>query len=378
MSGQYDNALNYYFESFELAQLTADSSVIRQLLMNTGIAYYKLKNYNKALGYYLEYLAFHKDEQSVPTIAFTNISLCYTFLGDFINARVYLQKVMDACAGGCIDQSMMHMAYAKGCLGIRSDRTAEAEANFLASYELAKGDLDDRMQLDNIYYLSGIYMEQNRFTEASTYLQKGERVINTGSPYNLEALKIYTRLYQFYSLVKDPNRVSYYQGKYIALRDSIYNERLTTNLMRIESEFEQRGNVQLIAKQTTVLELQAEVIEKQRLLTVATALLGIISLAFLILSYKNIRQKRELNLLLQKKVEERTLELQKSRDELIGALTEKEIKISRVYQEIRETMNSIIGLCTVGMSETTDPKASRYFKKIMDATNTLFSRQWCC
>jgi tetratricopeptide (TPR) repeat protein len=95
--GEFDKALGYYFETSEAASKMNDMEYVAISLKNIGITYYKLKDYGKALPFMLKS---YSTEQllNIRNVATPmNISLCYTNLGDYENARLLLRESISIC-----------------------------------------------------------------------------------------------------------------------------------------------------------------------------------------------------------------------------------------------------------------------------------------
>ena len=138
----------------------------------------------------------------------------------------------------------------------------EAKAYFRKSYNASKEKNDTRFQLDNIDYLAQIYIKKGEWDQALALLKKAESVILDGSSYNLETIKIYAQFSKAYRQKGDFQKTALYQEKYIALKDSIYSEELTTNLMKVEADYLERENKAKIAAQEQVLLLNREIIKQ--------------------------------------------------------------------------------------------------------------------
>lgn len=368
---QYDKALYYNLQTYELGKQTNDAEFMALGLNNVGVTYYKLKEYRKGLHFMNKALDVLTGLQDFKPMTLVNISLCYFNLNDFMNAEKSAQQSLATCGSNCQDRELMHIRYATGSIAFGLKNFEKAESDFLVSYNFSKALDNRRMQFDNIYYLARICMSQKRMREALYYLDEADKKIEQGAPFNLEKLKIYSSLIELHSLLKDYKKVAHYQGKYIHLKDSIYDEALTTNLMQIESDYQERGNQAKIAEQNEVLNLKEEIINRQSILNIMTGLLAIITFTFLIFIFRSLKFKKHLNHLLENRIEERTRELHLSRDELLTALKEREIMIHRASDGIKETISTVKGLCFVGIKESVDPTARSYMDKISHENNQL-------
>ena len=369
----YDQALNYYFKTFELANQLKDTSYIVMSLNNIGITYYQLRDYKKSLQFLTRSLKAGNTSKINGYNTLLNMSLCHSQLKNFPMAEIYVQKSLKICGSNCSNNVMMHIRFARGFILLGTNQYNKAEIEFIKSYAYAKEINDSRIQLDNIIGLTEIYIKQHRFKLAAYYLGEAEKLIMDGSSFNMELIKIYNQLYEMHSLLGNIKKVAYYQGKYIQLRDSIYNEALTTNLMKIESDYQERENNAKIVAQSEIILLKEEIIERQRILNLIVGFLIFISIVFLIFVFRNLQLKKNLNRILDKKIEERTRELVLSRDELLKTLQERDHRIHRASEDITETINTIKGLCLNGMKEFSDPSLHVYMDKIGKTSHHLAS-----
>ena len=117
--------------------------------------------------------------------------------------------------------------------------------------------------------------------------------------------------------------------------------------------------------------MKVEIMNRQSILNILIGLLVIITFAFLIFIFRNLKFKKHLNNLLENRIEERTRELHLSRDELLTALKEREIMMHRVSDSIKETISTVNGLCFVGIKESVDPTARFYMDRISNENNQL-------
>jgi tetratricopeptide (TPR) repeat protein len=227
---RYDIALRYHFQNLELIKKHGTDADMSSAIHNIGLLYYKMKDYNKALTYYKTALELKKEINGSEGLLI-NISLCYAYKNDFLKAGDFVSKALAACGQNCSEYIISNAYFNFGVIAFGLEHLAEAETQFLASYDIAKKIKDERFQLDNIVYLSQICIQRNEITLAENYLRKADDLMASGTPYNLELSKIYHRLFTLYNIKKDFKRSARYQLKYIQLKDSIYNEEHTRNLM---------------------------------------------------------------------------------------------------------------------------------------------------
>ena len=367
-TGRYDMALKFCFKNLDMAIQLRDKELIGSAYHSIGIAYYKLTDYQQALDYYIKSYQLHQFFQETTFYTLTNIGLCYAHLGDFPTARFYVERSLKDCGQNCPKKYQINIDYAFGLIDQREGLLISAENHFLKSYSFSKMVNDSRFALDNIYLLSEIYIQKKEFNKAEFYLKEAEKIIKRHIPFNLEMIKIYSRSSELYVRINNFQKASFYQAKYIELKDSIYNEQLTTSLMKIEAEYLERNNVAKIATQNEVILLKEKIIDRQGILNFLTGLLGLITLTFAIFIYRSYRQRKKMNVILEQKIKKRTQELELSRNELLTAIKERDLVIGRVAEGVSETINTIKGLCLTGGKEVSDPVACSYMERIDKTT----------
>ncbi len=370
--GQLDKALAKFIKAFELAQEEGDSLYLPMTLGNIGLTYYQLEDFRKALTYLLKGVEMSRSmKRPVDYFLFVNISLCYSQLEEFSKAEVYLTKTIKECERQPSDKAMMHTKLASGFLLKRLKRYDQAVDQFLSSYSLAQKINNTRIMLDNLFILAEVFIDKNELKKAGFYLQMAEKIISKGAPFPQTIMQIYSRQSGIYMKMGKYRDLANSQRKYIQLRDSIFNADLTTRLMTAEAEFRERENKAKIEAQSEIILLKEEAITRQQRLNLITELLGVITLVFSIFLFLNFRRKKRLNILLERKIRERTLELELSRDELLKVIREKEMKISRATGVIADSVSTIEGLCVTARKETSDPVTRSYLRMILKTSDRI-------
>lgn len=370
---QYDKALNTFFEALAVNQQSQNTDEIESLLINIGLVYYKLKNYDKSLVYWQECLTSksNRNDHFELSLLLINIALSYAYKNDLENAKHYIGLAIEECAGECSPRLKVASTFCLGIIHFNSNNFHEAEMQFLKSYRFAEDKKNTRYQFDNVDYLTQISIRRNKFYQAIEYLKEAEKLIKEGVPYNLEVIKIYAQFLKVYSLTKNYKEAAYYQQKYIQLKDSIYSEELTANLMKVEAEYQERENKAKITSQNYLLVLKEQVIANQNLLNVAVFSMVIVLVVLAVILFRSNRQRKAINRLLELKVKERTKTLEMDQAELIKACKERDLLLERTVEQVRTSVVSINGICINGLIVPGDVKALRYFKEVEETSNSL-------
>lgn len=250
----YDKALEFFLESLELRKKHGDSLEISIALQNVGFVFYQLEEYNKALFYFDQALMMRRylDNRYDLDVLLINMSLCYLYQNNIDKAQKFLKEAVSTCKNQCSDFFLSQVELTVGLIMMKGNNLSGAEEKFLNSLSLAKKVGHERLQLDNIISLTEIYCLKNNLHAAEKYLKEAEFLINSGSPFNREIIELYKLMITVYKRSKDFEKVMHYQSKYISLKDSIYSKELTTNLMKLETDFVERENIAKIASQNKI------------------------------------------------------------------------------------------------------------------------------
>jgi len=363
---QFDNALRYHLMTLDIARKIGDKGFEAAGLMNIGLCYYKLKDYSKALPFMLEGYRMSDSLGVALFIDPMNISLCFSYLKDFDSARKYLAKSLDHCGPACSPFAKLHIFYTSGCIWFGAGDAVRAEDNFLASLTLAEELGDDRMYLDNICMLTEIQVRQGDWEEAGRYLKKAEGMIDAGIPFNLERIKVYAQLGNLYLKLEDYKRATYFQSLYISLRDSIYDEAVTTSLMKIEADHRNQQNQIKIASQKAIILDKDQLIRTQTFMNVIAGILSAATMASLIFLFRIYKRKRDLNALLEQRVRLRTADLENEVGALVKLLKERELEMSKIKSAVSQTVGTMKGISKVLSLALTDHERNLCLARLND------------
>ena len=375
LEARYDIALKYHYESLEIRESLGDKFEISIALTNIGVAYYKILNPDRALAYYDRALNLKREINNTfdLDILLLNIALCHTARGDFATARKFIDEAFSVCNNDCSDHFLTTAFLHLGLTSFEEGNFSESEEYLVKSFSLAKRNEDIRFQFDNISLLTEIYIKRNQITLAEKYLEEAEKLTDTDGRYRRELSEIYFQFAQLYNKSKDLKRKVYFQDKYIALRDSIFNEEVTANLMKAESGYIERESRARIEAQNKIMALNNEIMVRQRIANVAIGVVALFGILLAIMFARRNKAKQLANRILDEKVTERTRELQINQDALERAWNERDLLIHRVSTDIQSSIATIKGLCFLGQHEVDHAKMEDYWTRIGSTSERLSS-----
>jgi len=383
---EYDKALEINFKTLTLREEDKDVEEISVSLNNIGLVYFKLKNYPKALEYYERALKSIEasDNKGFLDRQLINIALCYNQLKNFEESQRFFKRAFSICGNGCSDQVKIEGQFGLGVANYGMHKNDEAEKHFLASLDIAKQVHNKRFQAENLVYLGRISIRQGRYDEAKLLLSQTEFIADS-SGYNQLLIDTYREFSKLYSSSKDFEKVSFYQERYINLKDSLLGEELVKNVAKIQTNFEERVNIATIAE-------KEEDLARQRNLNIAIGLIAVLAglLVFVLYRSNSITRRvnsalsdakavietqnhrlQNINRELDAKVKEKTADLQKANEDLdkankalVRVNDELDNFIYKTSHDIRGPLASLKGICSVALMDVKDPLALDYLTKL--------------
>ncbi len=374
----YDKALEYHFKSLIAREAEGDKEGIAISLNNIGLVYYKLKNSEKALEYYDRALKTKEEINDSYEIGnlLVNMGLCYNQLSNFEEAKKFIKQGLGLCDDQCSEQVIIMSEFGLGSSFFGLGNLEEAELHFLKSLDYAKKYHDKRHHVENLISLSRIRLQEGNKEAALMFLGEAETIAK-GTGYDEMLIDIYKRYSTVLNSMQDYKSASFYQNKYIQLKDSTYSEQLIKNLAKVQTNYEERENIKTIAEKNAVLALKEETLKRQRAETQYAIIVSVLVFILAILMLILFRITRKANARLEERVDARTKELNDTIETLAKVNGELDNFIYKTSHDIRGPLASLKGICNVAIMDVRDDVALNYLQKLdvtADRLNTILTR----
>ena len=386
IQAEYDKALDIHLQSLILREEDGDKSQISISLNNIGFVYFKMKNYEKALDYYYRSLQLKNETNDSYDLdrLLINIGLSNVHLHNFKKANEYIRKGLAQCGKNCDDQIIIEGQFGLGVACYNEIKYDSAKGRFGESLRVAIKSGNKRFQAENYVYLGRIAIKENDSLNAKKYLLLSEDIAHQGG-YNQLLMDTYKQFYLLYNQIRDFENGSIYQNKYITLKDSLIGEELVKNVSRIQTNYEERDNLNII-------KLKEEDLARQRNLNIAIGLIAVLAglLVFVLYRSNSITRRvnsalsdakgvietqnhrlQNINRELDAKVKEKTADLQKANEDLdkankalVRVNDELDNFIYKTSHDIRGPLASLKGICSVALMDVKDPLALDYLTKL--------------
>lgn len=388
----YDRALDYHFQSLLIREREGNKEELSIAYNNIGAVYFKLKDFEKALEYFkrshetkLEAKDFYDLDRCL-----INIGLCYNELNNFDEAINYLKKAFELCKDECSDDIMIEGHFALGRIYEALGQDDDSKQEYSIAYDKAVKVKNREFWAESLIGLSHLSYKKGDYETCLKHLKEAELALEN-SPFQDIRIIVYNEFFKIYKAMADFENASLYQGKYIELKDSVYNGELIKNLAKVQTNYEERENIATIAA-------KEEALERQRRLNLAIVIIAVLAALLIFVLFRSNQIKKRVNTALtdaksiienqnkqltslnrnlEKMVDARTVELQVANEALKRVNDELDNFIYKTSHDIRGPLASLKGMCNVAIMDVKDQLALSYFMKL-DATaerlNTILTR----
>lgn len=254
----YNKALQYLNTSLQLTDKN-DYNNLKDIYVNSGVAYDHAGNYKKAIEYYKKAIPHIVKSKNYNSLAmnYHNMASAYSELKDLKSAEYYSLKALE---------------FQKKSGSIRT----------LAIVTLALGD---------------VYTDMGKLDKSKKYLDicgKAARELKT--PYYIQ--NYYTEYYQWLKKKGNYKLATVYSDSLLAITDTIYSEEMLQATSEVEAKFENNLKSKEIQLLKVQKQLQDSEIKKNLTWRYVLLLITILCLVIIFILYRNYKLKQKANLLL--------------------------------------------------------------------------------
>lgn len=303
----YEKALEYYFTALRIYEGLDSESGMAVVMNNIGLVYQYQGDYELAQRYHFRSLDIKQKLNDIKGMAFSynNLGLVYQSKGDLDTALTYAFKSLEIREQLADQRELANVCTNIGYIYFLKNEHLKAQSYMNRAIELYR-EVDDKSGITTVFhYLGKVYLQDNQLTNARLYFQQSLEIAS-----QISFNRMITENYQHLSLVMarlNNFKEAYdYQGKFLALKDSFYNEdsRRKVYEMQLLYERERReSDDQLLRKneQITVLSSQKHRVIRNGLIigvTLVLVLVFVIYNRFLVASRSNAlleKQKEEIS-----------------------------------------------------------------------------------
>lgn len=366
---RYDKALELSYESLALREEDGDSAEIGIALSNIGTLHYKLNDYKVSLEYLNRGLKLLQNDSSALKIQLGTIGAVYCDLGLYKQAIQNYKKAIEIELSGTerasLAQTYCGLARSYFKFGIMDSASHFAQ---LGTKQATLMHNIWPMTIGNLL-LSRIALLANNFADSQYFLDKADKA-SGNSDFPFLKLQVLRQKMMYSAKLMGSDESFIYLERYLRCNDSLFHGEAERRILAVQIKQSQKENKLKIKTQADILDLQKQMLTKQRWFI--ALVLGLLALV-LVLAVELYRAKvktESINKLLDIRVVERTMELGHQRDRLQHFIDEEKILKQRLIREVLSQTNTLTGLLHLGIVDR-GPNVEQYLKTASDIAGQI-------
>jgi len=288
--GEYESALDYYQLSARESGAIKDTLGLANSYNNMGEVYKKIQDYQKSIELLNIALQWQKKIKIPYGIAYYNIGENYLLMNRLPDAIDYFNRSL---AQSLAENDIRTLAYTYQGLGLikyKEEEYYQALAYFTKAEKLWKSQGEIRTLIQIYQNFGDTFVKLKQFDKGKEYVNQAIQLATQIQAADLQVSN-YHKLANLYQASGEFEKAVIVLQKYGAIKDSIYNQKKTEQIARLQAMFETEErdieNQQLKAEQSE----KSEQIRIQQLLLLAISI-GLVIAG--VLSWVLLRQRKQI------------------------------------------------------------------------------------
>ena len=340
--GDSEKALAHLQRSLRIAEALNDTLGQCFSLINIGHIHHSNQDFDEATAYYLAGVEIGKTstDPMVQAVAYKKLGLCFADMGEYEKAieNYELGYTIAEKAG---DKNLMSAIKLKmGFVHLDKGLEELAVQYAISAIQIAADAGDNEMLVSHYHDLANIYHTVGLFEQS---LESNQLSLQLAKKFGLKKLEksIYHQLSATYAELKDYKKAYEYHQMYSMLGDSLLSKAKMQHIAELEKKYQTEKKEDENTFLKVLQKEQNATIKKQQSLALALGVIALLlgGLGFTI--YRAYRSKNASHLLLERKVEERTQELQRLNNNLKKSNDELERFAYIASHDLKEPLRNI-------------------------------------
>lgn len=406
----YDKALDYHSKSLALKEKEGDKRSLGVSYNNIGLIYYKLDDPEKALEYYSKSLNYKLElgDTANCILIYINMGLAYSEMSGKVNRDRAIASFKKAAELSIKYDQYYRIGYVfNGMANVYAENYEYDSSKYYLNISIEESIKNDYKKLEssNYYLLAKIAYQEGSYNLAIKYLERSQALLIKIKDKNRikNNYRLYADIFEAKNML---DSAFYYQKKFSIMKDSIFNEELANNLAKVEMNSYENQIQQTISSKD-------QLIENSKLFSLFLLSILALSVALIVVIFRNYSQTskinrqltdskgkieaqkenlekkndqladaqviiqkqndvlKNINFDLDKKVNERTMELDKSNHELEKAVKDLDQFIYKTSHDLRGPIATMQGIINLGVMESKDDKSKEYFHTLHKVSANL-------
>ncbi|AWM14239.1 hypothetical protein DI487_10495 [Flavobacterium sediminis] len=303
--GNFEKALNYYFESIKLNQKIPEKQRgnIDANYNNIGLIYQEMHLYDKAINYHLKALKLRKQTKYIAAqiASHNNLGICYKELSQMKKAKESFEESIALAKQ--INPGNEYYTAIEGLASVeyKSGNYQKARDLYLQSLNRPKEvPINSKTKVNLYSSLAKVYIKLKQPGETIRYGELCLNELQLSSENKDYEVEVYKPLAEAYYTIGDIEKGSYYNSKFYEKTTQKFKEESAEFFQELEVKYEtEKKEKDLAQEKVKVAERELRIKNKNNLLLIS----GFIILSILLLSWMFLSQQRFKNKQLQKEKE---------------------------------------------------------------------------
>lgn len=293
--GEYTSALEAYFKVLQIDELTGYKEGMAGDYNSIAVIYKKQGDLARAIEFHkkAEQIHIEINDQYGLAVSYVNAGPLYKEMGEYDKALEILEKALSRFREMKIAMGEAIALHNIGSVYLMQKEFSDAVRYFRNSIEITKGDgSNSEVKVRNLIYLADAYAKVGRPDSAFVFAKQGEAMAQQmdNKEISLEVNKV---LYDIFKLKNDYRNALSYHEKYLANKDSLFNNEKTSQFRELQTKYETEKKEQQIAILNGERALQENKLNNRALLLYASIGVIILIIIFSIAVVRSNRRRQD-------------------------------------------------------------------------------------
>lgn len=367
-NGDFSKSLDISTQALKLSEELKDMAGIARCLISIAAIHFEQKQYRHAIRHFKKAYIVSEEIGDKYTMARSINNTAYALVKlEQIDSAYAVAK--NALGLSNISGDPYMIAFAHRCLGdiyAARNKMTEALSHFKTCHALSIKNNNMFINTSVLHRIADVYAKLGKYDEAIEYLHEN---IKTATRFGFkdELERAYELISEVYFKKNELVKAYQYQATYVALHDSLYNQRNSEQIALMQIRFDtelKQAQIELLTKDTA---LKAEDIKRKQVwIYFYVGCLTLLLILAFVLFYNN-RQNSLAKLALQ----EKNNEIEKQTHQLRNLNTTKDKLFSIISHDLRSPVASLKALMeimnTTGLSREEFVDISKVLKRNLDS-----------
>ena len=319
-SGNYELAIDLYYNALEMAERIQDSSALAKVNHNLAMIYDELEDYDEAIRYFQKSLVISQAIKDSVQIArsFQNIAISYQNKKELVKSLEYIDKANHLALQRSDTAMIIDLTNNLGTISYDQKKLDESLNYYLKALELYR-QINNRQGIAYSYNNIGlVYLDKGEYKKSLDFLNQSLAMATELKMYDFIA-DVYSNLTMYYKEVKDYKNAFLYYDKYNTVYDSLIGEKKDKMIRQIQAKYQLGKKTRELEELKTKNQSQLDAIDNARVFQIYLAAIAILVIILMIATFYLLFKEKKLAAELQVKTNE-LKELNVSKDKFFSII----------------------------------------------------------